>query len=268
MWRAPTDNDRAWAQRDAMYWEARGLQRLRHRTVSADPDAEGLTVVVRSAASASDCGYLTTYHWETDGRRLRVRVHTEPVGHWPERDDRFRESMVEVDLPPEQYAELVRRNKAPSLARIGLHWELPGDWSRVTWFGAGPGEAYPDSRQAARVGRFRASVDELQTPYVRPQDNGNRADVRWAEIVDEKGAGLRVEGAELFNLAARGWSDRHLAEARHQTDLTAGPTVHLHTDHVVQGLGSGAVGPGVLPGYRLEVGPADFTFVLTALPAE
>ncbi|GAA2295661.1 glycoside hydrolase family 2 TIM barrel-domain containing protein [Streptomyces hawaiiensis] len=268
LWRAPTDNDRAWAQRDAMYWEARGLQRLRHRTVSADPDAEGLTVVVRSAASASDCGYLTTYRWETDGRRLRVRVHTEPVGHWPERDDHFQESMVEADLPPEQYAELARRNKAPSLARIGLHWELPGEWSRVGWFGAGPGEAYPDSRQAARVGRFRAGVDELQTPYVRPQDNGNRADVRWAEIVDEKGAGLRVEGAELFNLAARRWSDRHLAEARHQTDLTAGPTVHLHTDHVVQGLGSGAVGPGVLPGYRLEVGPADFTFVLTALPAE
>ncbi|MER7482549.1 glycoside hydrolase family 2 TIM barrel-domain containing protein [Streptomyces sp. NPDC126510] len=268
LWRAPTDNDRAWAQRDAMYWEARGLQRLRHRTVSADPDAEGLTVVVRSAASASDCGYLTTYRWETDGQRLRVRVHTEPVGHWPERDDHFRESMVEADLPPDQYAELVRRNKAPSLARIGLHWELPGEWSRVGWFGAGPGEAYPDSRQAARVGRFRASVDELQTPYVRPQDNGNRADVRWAEIVDERGTGLRVEGAELFNLAARRWSDRHLAEARHQTDLTPGPTVHLHTDHVVQGLGSGAVGPGVLPGYRLEVGPADFTFVLTALSAE
>jgi beta-galactosidase len=116
------------------------------------------------------------------------------------------------------------------------------------------------------VGLFHASVDELQTPYVRSQDNGNRADVRWAEIVDGTGAGLRVEGAELFNLAARRWTDRHLAEARHQTDLKAGATVHLHTDHVVQGLGSGAVGPGVLPEYRLEVCPADFTFALTALP--
>ncbi|MFF7137258.1 glycoside hydrolase family 2 TIM barrel-domain containing protein [Streptomyces sp. NPDC008196] len=267
LWRAPTDNDRAWAQRDAKYWEECGLQRLRHRAVSVAPDAEGLTVVVRSGASGTDRGYLTTYRWETDGQRLRVRVRTEPFGHWPERDDHFGEAMVAADLPPQEHAELVRRDKAPSLARIGLHWELPGEWSRVSWFGAGPGEAYPDSRQAARIGLFHASVDELQTPYVRPQDNGNRADVRWAEIVDGTGAGLRIEGAELFNLAARRWTDQQLAEARHQTDLAAGPTVHLHTDHVVHGLGSGAVGPGVLPEYRLEVRPADFTFVLTALPS-
>ncbi|MFD5593132.1 glycoside hydrolase family 2 TIM barrel-domain containing protein [Streptomyces griseorubiginosus] len=266
LWRAPTDNDRAWAQRDALYWETRGLQRLRHRTVSVDEETDGLTVVVRSGAAATDCGYLTTYRWETDGQRLRVRVRTEPFGHWPDRDDRFTEAMVDAGLPPGERAELLRRDKAPSLARIGLHWELPGEWSQVSWFGAGPGEAYPDSRQAARTGLFHASVDELQTPYVRPQDNGNRAEVRWAEIVDGAGAGLRVEGAELFNLAARRWTDRQLAEARHQTDLTAGPTVHLHTDHVVQGLGSGAVGPGVLPEHRLEVRPADFTFVLTALP--
>ncbi|WP_067029961.1 glycoside hydrolase family 2 TIM barrel-domain containing protein [Streptomyces dysideae] len=267
LWRAPTDNDLAWSQRDAAYWKARGLDRLRHRTVSVQPDEEGLTVVVRSAAAATDCGYLTTYRWETDEHRLRVHVHTEPVGHWPQREDVFGEPMVDADLPPEEYAELLRRDKAPSLARIGLHWELPGEWSRVSWFGAGPGESYPDSRQAARVGLFRASVEELQTPYVRPQDNGNRSDVRWAEVVDDEGAGLRIEGAELFNLAARRWSDRHLAEARHGTDLSAGPAIHLHTDHVVQGVGSGAVGPGVLPRYRLEVRPADFTLVLTALPA-
>ncbi|WP_319299986.1 glycoside hydrolase family 2 TIM barrel-domain containing protein [Streptomyces scabiei] len=72
----------------------------------------------------------------------------------------------------------VRRDKSPSPARIGLHGELPGEWSRVSWFGSGPGETCPDSRQAARVGVFRASMEELRTPYVRPQDNGNRADVR------------------------------------------------------------------------------------------
>lgn len=58
--------------------------------------------------------------------------------------------------------------------------------------GTGPGEAYPDSRQAVRVGRFRATVDELQTPYVRPQENGNRADIRWATFTDQAGNGLRV----------------------------------------------------------------------------
>ncbi|MFI7643470.1 glycoside hydrolase family 2 TIM barrel-domain containing protein, partial [Nonomuraea sp. NPDC049400] len=194
LWRAPTDNDAAWAQGDARYWKGRGLDRLRHRAVSVDPGDAGLTVVVRSSAANSDCGYLSTYRWDTDGQHVRVRVHTEPFGHWPERADVFAEAMVDHDLPEEEREELLRRDKAPSLARIGLIWQLPEEWSQVQWFGAGPGEAYPDSRQAARIARFHATVDDLQTPYVRPQDNGTRADVRWAEITDPAGAGIRIEG--------------------------------------------------------------------------
>ncbi|MEV4114329.1 glycoside hydrolase family 2 TIM barrel-domain containing protein [Nonomuraea sp. NPDC049695] len=263
LWRAPTDNDAAWAQGDARYWKGRGLDRLRHRTVSVDPGDTGLAVVVRSSAANSDCGYLSTYRWDTDGQRLRVRVHTEPFGHWPERADVFAEAMVDPDLPDEERTELLRRDKAPSVARIGLVWQLPQEWSQIQWFGAGPGEAYPDSRQAARIGRFHATVDDLQTPYVRPQDNGTRADVRWAEITDPAGAGIRIEGEPAFSLAARRWSDRHLAAARHQTDLVPEPLIYLYTDHVVHGVGSGAVGPGVLPQYRLDVRAADFAFILS-----
>jgi beta-galactosidase len=268
LWRAPTDNDLGWTQRDAAYWKGRGLDRLRHRTVSVEAGPDGLTVVVRSAAAAATCGYLTTYRWDSDGESLRVRVHTEPVGHWPERGDQFADTMVDAELPPEEYAEQIRRDKSRSLARIGLDWELPEDFSHVEWFGTGPGEAYPDSRQAVRVGRFRATVDEMQTPYVRPQENGNRADVRWAAIGDGAGRGIRVEGGDVFHLAARRWTDRKLDAARHQHELTPDPVVHLHTDHAVQGLGSAAVGPGVLPKHRLELGPARFTFVLTPLGPE
>jgi beta-galactosidase len=266
LWRAPTDNDLAWSQRDAAYWAARGLNRLRHRTVSVDAGEDTLTVVVRSAAASASCGYRTTYRWDAEDRRLRLRVDTAPFGHWPEREDVFGEAMVDPGLPPEEYAELVRRDKAPSLGRIGLRWLLPEDLSRVRWFGAGPGEAYPDSRRAARIDRFETTVDRMQTPYVRPQDNGNRAEVRWAELTDPAGSGILIEGAPVFNFVARRWSEQHLAEARHQTDLVAEPAIHLHTDHAVQGIGSGAVGPGVLPQHRLEVRPAQFALTLTPLP--
>ena len=173
--------------------------------------------------------------------------------------------MVDAALPPQEYAELVRRDNAPSLGRIGLEWALPADWTRVRWFGEGPGEAYPDSRRAAYIGRFTATAEELQTPHVRPQDNGNRAEVRWAEVTDHVGAGVRIEGEPVFNLAARQWSDQQLAAARHQSDLVAGSSIFLRIDHVVQGLGSAAVGPGVLPHYRLEVRPAQFALTLTPL---
>jgi beta-galactosidase len=266
LWRAPTDNDRSWAG-DADYWRARGLHRLRHRLVSLEHDADELTVVARSAAAATTCGYLTTYRWRADERGVSLSVRTEPVGHWPERTNHSPEPMIDTELPEEQYAELARRNKAPSPARIGLHWQLPVECTRVGWFGAGPGEAYPDSRQAARIGRFDATIDELHTPYVRPQDNGNRAEVRWAELTDDAGHGVRIDGTPVFNLAVRRWSDQQLADARHQTDLIAEPTLHVYTDHAVQGLGSAAVGPGVLPQHRLEVAPAEFEFRLIPVPA-
>jgi beta-galactosidase len=194
-------------------------------------------------------------------------VATEPVGFWPERADTFPEAMVDPDLPPEQYAELARRDKAPSLGRIGLEWLLPPGWDQVRWFGAGPGESYPDSRHAVRIGRFEAGVDELQTPYVRPQENGNRSDVRWAQIADAEGRGIHIDGEPAFNLAVRPWSEQAMAAARHQHEVRADQWLHLHTDHAVQGIGTAAVGPGVLPEHRLEVRSAEFSFILAPLGA-
>lgn len=75
------------------------------------------------------------------------------------RGDDFHDTMVDPVLPPEEYQELVRRDRSRSLARIGLDWEILADRSQVEWFGTGPGEAYPDSCQAVRVGRFRAPLD-------------------------------------------------------------------------------------------------------------
>ena len=91
---------------------------------------------------------------------------------------------------------------------------MPVASDRVEWFGRGPGEAYPDSRMAARVGRFSRTVAELQTPYVRPQENGNRTETRWAEV-----AGLRLEGRPHFEFTVRPWSPETLTAARHVTDL-------------------------------------------------
>jgi beta-galactosidase len=124
---------------------------------------------------------------------------------------------------------------------------LPGEAvDRVTWFGLGPGEAYPDTGMSARVGRWSGTVEELQTPYVRPQENGHRADVRWAEL-----GGIRVSGEPWFGLTARRWSTGALAAARHRPDLVAGDRLHLHLDLAHQGIGTATCGPGPLPVYVL-----------------
>ena len=179
---------------------------------------------------------LTTYTWSPAGDGVLLRVDVEPEGEWT------------VPLP-----------------RLGLRLSLPAGLERVEWFGRGPGEAYPDTRLAARVGRFAASVDELQTPYVRPQENGARTEVRWATLTDASGAGLRVEGRPHLELTARRWTTEDLDAATHTPELVPRDRVWVNLDHAEQGIGSASCGPGVLPAYRLEPRPASFAVVLREL---
>ncbi|MEU0221177.1 hypothetical protein ABZ281_41870, partial [Streptomyces sp. NPDC006265] len=143
------------------------------------------------------------------------------------------------------------------LPRLGVRFGL-AEADRVEWFGGGPGEAYPDTGTASMVGRWQSTVDGLQTPYVRPQENGARADVRWVEL-----GGLRIEGDPEFWFTARRWTTEQLDAARHRTDLTAGDTVWVNLDHGQHGIGSQSCGPGPLPQYFLKAEPAEFSFVFS-----
>ncbi|GGW63988.1 beta-galactosidase [Streptomyces lucensis JCM 4490] len=236
VWRATTDNDDgAASQPDARYgrlWRRLGLHRVQHRLDAVESGDDALTVRTRVAPAAGEIGLSTVYRWTSDGPRLGLTVSVTPEGDWT------------VPLP-----------------RLGIRFGLSSA-DRVRWYGGGPGEAYPDSATASEVGRWQSTVDELQTPYVRPQENGARAGVRWAEI-----GGLRVEGDPEFFLTARRWTTEQLDAAAHRTDLAPGDTVWVNLDHGLHGLGSQSCGPGPLPRYFLRAEPARFTFVLSEVSA-
>ncbi|WP_037621752.1 glycoside hydrolase family 2 TIM barrel-domain containing protein [Streptomyces aureus] len=235
VWRAPTDNDNgAHWQPDARYgplWRKLGLHRMRHRLDTVETGDDFLTVRTRVAPAARDVGLGTVYRWTSDGTRLRLTVSVAPEGHWA--------------LP---------------LPRLGVRLGLPGSADRVTWLGGGPGEGYPDTGSASLHGRWESTVDAMQTPYVRPQENGARPGVRWAEI-----GGLRIEGDPDFWFTARRWTSEQLDAAEHRTELRPGDTVWVNLDHGQQGIGSQSCGPGALARYQLRVGPAEFSFVFSAV---
>jgi beta-galactosidase len=226
VWRAPTDNDRG-GPGDAARWRETGLHRTHHRLIGVERDATGLTVRTRVAPAAVDIGLLAEYTWHAVGDVLHLDLTVTPDGQWT------------VPLP-----------------RLGIRFALPAAYDRVTWFGGGPGEAYPDSRRASRIGRYTATVDEMQTPYVYPQENGARTDVHWATVRDGYGRGLRITGDPAFILTVRRWTSADLDAARHTTDLTPGPHVWINVDLAHHGLGTASCGPGVLPGYRLHPAPS------------
>ncbi|MEV0200743.1 glycoside hydrolase family 2 TIM barrel-domain containing protein [Nonomuraea sp. NPDC050691] len=229
LWRAPTDNDRYGGL--AAAWRATGLHRLTHRVdqVTRVDEGPGLAVRTRVAPAATDLGMRVTYRWDADGDGLVLTVEVEPDGEW-----------------------------TGPIPRLGVVMTLPGDLGDVTWFGRGPGEAYPDTGMAARVGRWSATVDAMQTPYVRPQENGHRAEVRWATLTGPGGRGVRVSGDPVFGLTARRWATADLERARHRPDLVPGDRVHVNLDLAQQGVGTASCGPGTLPAYELRAAPAAF----------
>jgi beta-galactosidase len=238
LWRAPTDNDRGiHGEAVEPVWRQVGLHRVQHRIDDVTVEDGRLVVRTRVAPAATDLGIVAVYRWSEVPGGLRVEVRTAPEGAWP------------CPLP-----------------RLGLRMAVPAALDQVAWFGRGPGEAYADTGRAARVGRFAATVAGLQTPYLRPQENGNRREVRWATLGDGRDTVLRLEGEPTFDLTVRPWTSEQLDQARHPTDLVAGDRLWVNLDHAQQGIGSASCGPGVLPAYRLDPAPASFAVRLLAVP--
>jgi beta-galactosidase/evolved beta-galactosidase subunit alpha len=187
---------------------------------------------------------------------VRIRIHTRvapPIHDWglvtrqlyTVSEDGVVLLEVEVDL---------EGRLESTLPRLGLECTLPGSLEQVSWYGRGPGESYTDTKLASRIGRWRATVDELFTNYVMPQENGNRTDVRWVRFTNPQGVGFEAVGDPLTNFSAHRFTTEDLDRARHTIDLVPRETITVHLDHAHNGIGTNSCGPGPLPQYELRPG--------------
>lgn len=146
--------------------------------------------------------------------------------------------------------------------RIGLDVGVAGDLDGVEYYGHGPGESYPDSRSAGLVARWSSSVLGMVTPYVRPQDYGNRVGVRWFALRSADGTGLSAYAhEEHLNVSAWPYTLQTLDDATHLDQLASDPDVITwNLDHRVLGLGSNSWGSEVLDSYRVRF--EEFSYAL------
>ena len=183
---------------------------------------------------------------------------TEPLGFTPPPQQAL---LLVHEVPVRRQPPAGRHTVAPEPGSLAV----PAELGTVEWFGGGPGEAYPDSRAAVRVGRYLRTVDQLQTPYVYPQENGARTDVRWATLTGPDGRGLRITGDPTFILTVRRWTSEDLDAAKHAHQLRPRDQLYVNLDAAHHGIGTASCGPGVQPQYQLRPGP--FRFGLTLGPA-
>lgn len=166
-----------------------------------------------------------------------------------------------------RFAEHMRIPKEwGDLPRVGVRFEAPLEFDRLDWLGLGPHETYRDRRSCARFGRWSSSVADQYHPFPYPQEHGAHVGTEWFALTPSRGTGLCIVGEQPLSFSARPHHDETLEFASTLAELCDDDTIEVHVDAAMRGLGTGAGGPGVLPGYIF--GGGDYRWVWDLRPVE
>jgi beta-galactosidase len=236
LWRAPTDNDRIGEM--AARWREWGVDRLERRAGTVE--RQGGTTIVRDTYLAN-LGAIVIPHEATYTCLADGGIAVSET----------------VDIP-DQLADL---------ARVGTVLEVAAGLESLRWFGAGPHETYPDRARSGLVGRWTSTVSDQYVPYIRPQENGGHADVRWLELGEPgAGAGLRIDLGAPGQVSVSHHRAADLAAATHDVDLAPVAETVIHLDAAHRGLGTASCGPDTLPEYRIAPGRYRWSWTLRDIP--
>ena len=247
LWRAPVDNEHSGGGGSAVH--ARRLAACLHvfrPRVDAVEVVEGGALAVRGSTLAAARGH---------GFRHTLRLTPGPAG------------VLHLDVAGEP-AETWPEQASPP--RIGLRASVPASLSAARWRGLGPGESYPDSRAAAQLGTHSATAEEMDTPYLFPQDHGGRGGCTSLDLgrPGDTGPTLGFTAADPFAFSLLRYDQERLTAATHRHHLVPDPErLHLHLDHRVRGLGSASCGPPLPPRYEVAVEPFAFSLTLHVRPS-
>jgi beta-galactosidase len=156
----------------------------------------------------------------------------------------------------------------PVLPRYGNNFVINEKYDQVAWYGRGPHENYEDRKTSALVGRYEAQVADLYFPYIRPQENGNRTDIRWVQFVDDQGKGIEIYAPQLFGFSAHHQynSDFDAGETkqqRHTYDITKRDLVNINIDYRQMGVGGdNSWGLMALEKYQIPASNMSYSYII------
>ena len=231
LWRAPTDNDRI--GHIATKWESYGVREISRTDC----------VVTQSSTSIK---IANTWQTSTGVSFKHTQLITPVVGGF---------TVKESVTIPKAFADL---------ARVGTLFELDGSLSDLVYFGTGSHESYPD-RKLGRIARYVSTVAAQYIPYVRPQENGGHAAVRWFEVTNAAGNGLRFEMAKPAQVSVTPNRDAELADATHDVEVKACGNTVVHIDAAHRGVGTASCGPDTLDKYIIKTGIHTWEWTVTQI---
>jgi beta-galactosidase len=232
-WRAPIDNDEGNEMPERLgVWRQAGQNRKVTEVSSEQAGPRTVRITVRSTLPAGRSEYGSVYTVYGNG-----------------------DIVVENSFAP--------GNDLPDLPRFGMQMAMPGEFSTMTWFGRGPHESYWDRKTGAAVGLHSGPVEEQIHDYVRPQETGNKTDVRWVALTNADGVGLMAIGMPLLSVSAWPFTMQDLEEAEHVNELPRRDTVTVNIDYKQMGVGGDdSWGARTHREYTLPAKPYSYSFRL------
>ena len=149
----------------------------------------------------------------------------------------------------------------PNIPKFGIRVRLPNEFKDIKYYGRGPLENYPDRKYNQRLGIYETDVLNYQTDYIKPQDNGNRTDIRWFEI-SSPDITLKIQGNEPLNIRAWDYGEEDLQDMRHKHEMKTGDFINLNIDGEIHGVGGiNSFGAWTLDKYCIDGNiPHSFSF--------
>ena len=233
-WKPENDNQRAagFAQRVAS-WEKAGEERkLKSIDVAS---SKGITTVKATFSLPVGADYDLTYSINYAG-----------------------EIKVEADYRP-------TATDIPLIPKFGMRMRMPADFASIEYYGRGPWENYPDRKSGYDISVYRMSLSDYQVDYVRPQDNGNRCDIRWFNLYspDHK---LCIKGCQPLCVRVWDYGEEDLG-VKHPYELHRGEFVNINIDLNIHGVGGvDTWGSRTLPEYTIDGNrPCHYSFILSPI---
>lgn len=234
-WRALTDNDKGWKVDKKM-----GVWEHEHENYQL------LGVQMNEAINAMEVN--SRYLFKATKAELEMRTRI------------YQDGSVGVDY------RFSIPDQVPDIPRIGLQFTLNPELRDIEWYGRGPQENYIDRKTGAAIGIYQSALNDFITPYVRPQENANRCDIRWIKFTDANRQTLCFEAAESQTFSASAWpySQKVLAGAGHDFELVKDNNLTVNIDCAQMGVGGdNSWGLPVNEPYLLKPGIYHSHFVIT-----
>ncbi len=133
--------------------------------------------------------------------------------------------------------ELTPGEGLPEIPEFGMLFILDKDFDQMKWYGKGPHENYWDRATGAKLGIHEGRVREQLVPYLRPQECGNRTEVRWMTLAGRDGIGLKVSGIPVVEANALPYTPEELESSDHAYKLPKSEKVALRINYKQMGVG-------------------------------